>query len=274
MSRASFKNASLATDSKRRAWLLWGSLLESVPPNVASHPLSQPGEFQGSRIQVVDPCGSEHQHNSLVVEGTPIFGNIHIVKLDHLQDRGEISKKSLKIHHPECQGFFIPPGTRPPIQPRPWKSGFSLDPGPNPWKRWIVHNLIWDATDGDERLGHNPDLDQTEQLLFHGLEIWGFLNGIWGRLGGRLRMTDMGLFLEIQKCHTVDASEIRRSPVDMVNIPLFTRFYTSQVVQDFFHQQYEQILNIGANYYNHDGSMGRLYAYVPTVTIQINHSCW
>ena len=28
------------------------------------------------------------------------------------------------------------------------------------------------------------------------------------------------------------------APVDMVNIPLFTRLYTSQVVQDFFHQQY------------------------------------
>ena len=28
------------------------------------------------------------------------------------------------------------------------------------------------------------------------------------------------------------------APVDMVNIPLFTRFFTSQVVQDFFHQQY------------------------------------
>ena len=28
------------------------------------------------------------------------------------------------------------------------------------------------------------------------------------------------------------------SPVDMVNIPIFTGFYTSQVVQDFFHQQY------------------------------------
>ena len=27
------------------------------------------------------------------------------------------------------------------------------------------------------------------------------------------------------------------APVDMVKIPLFTRFYTSQVVQDFFHQQ-------------------------------------
>ena len=30
------------------------------------------------------------------------------------------------------------------------------------------------------------------------------------------------------------------APVDMVNIPLFTGFYTSQVVQDFFHQQYYQ----------------------------------
>ena len=27
-------------------------------------------------------------------------------------------------------------------------------------------------------------------------------------------------------------------PVDMENIPLLTRFYTFQVVQDFFHQQY------------------------------------
>jgi len=27
------------------------------------------------------------------------------------------------------------------------------------------------------------------------------------------------------------------APVDMVNIPFFTGFYTSQVVQDFFHQQ-------------------------------------
>ena len=28
------------------------------------------------------------------------------------------------------------------------------------------------------------------------------------------------------------------APVDMVNIPLFTRFYACWVVQDFFHQQY------------------------------------
>ena len=38
---------------------------------------------------------------------------------------------------------------------------------------------------------------------------------------------------------TVDGSEIRRSPVDMANIPLFTGFYTSPVVVwDVFHQQY------------------------------------
>ena len=28
------------------------------------------------------------------------------------------------------------------------------------------------------------------------------------------------------------------APVGKVNIPVFARFYTSQVVQDFFHQQY------------------------------------
>ena len=36
--------------------------------------------------------------------------------------------------------------------------------------------------------------------------------------------------------HTVDGGN--PAPVDMVNIPLFIGFYTSQVVQDFFHQQY------------------------------------
>ena len=34
---------------------------------------------------------------------------------------------------------------------------------------------------------------------------------------------------------TVDARNT--APVDMVNIPVFTGFYTSQVVQDFLHQQ-------------------------------------
>ena len=36
------------------------------------------------------------------------------------------------------------------------------------------------------------------------------------------------------------------APVDMVNVPLFTGFYTSQVVQEFFHQQYEGLLISGS----------------------------
>jgi len=43
--------------------------------------------------------------------------------------------------------------------------------------------------------------------------------------------------LAVYNDDTVDGSEIRRSPVDMVDFPLFTRLYASQVVQDFFHQQ-------------------------------------
>ena len=39
--------------------------------------------------------------------------------------------------------------------------------------------------------------------------------------------------------HTVDGSEIRRSPVEVCRFfPLFQRFYASQVVQDFFHPQF------------------------------------
>ena len=34
------------------------------------------------------------------------------------------------------------------------------------------------------------------------------------------------------------------APVDMVNIPLFARFFSSQVVQDFFYQQYDMICRI------------------------------
>ena len=49
-----------------------------------------------------------------------------------------------------------------------------------------------------------------------------------------------GLFLQhISKrtiiCHTVDGRNL--APVDMVNFPLFTGFYTTHMVQDFFHQQ-------------------------------------
>ena len=40
---------------------------------------------------------------------------------------------------------------------------------------------------------------------------------------------------QIYSTGTVDGQN--PAPVDMVNIPLFSRFHTSQVVQDFFHQQ-------------------------------------
>ena len=36
------------------------------------------------------------------------------------------------------------------------------------------------------------------------------------------------------------------APVDMVNTPLFTRIYTSQVVQDFSHQQYFEQATVSA----------------------------
>ena len=44
--------------------------------------------------------------------------------------------------------------------------------------------------------------------------------------------------------HTVDGKN--PAPVDMANknVPLFTRFYTSQVLQDVFHQQYEPTYRI------------------------------
>ena len=40
--------------------------------------------------------------------------------------------------------------------------------------------------------------------------------------------------------HTVDGRN--PAPVDMINIPLFSRFHTSQVVQDFVHQQYDWVV--------------------------------
>ena len=49
-------------------------------------------------------------------------------------------------------------------------------------------------------------------------------------------------FFSHENYHTVDGSEIRLTNqlrlVVYPTIPLFTGFYTSQVVQDFFHQQY------------------------------------
>ena len=51
------------------------------------------------------------------------------------------------------------------------------------------------------------------------------------------------------------------APVDMQNVPLFTGFYTFQLVQDFFHQQYVYLpladlkVNVGKIDHTH-GSFG------------------
>ena len=49
-------------------------------------------------------------------------------------------------------------------------------------------------------------------------------------------------FIHIYIYHTVNGRSL--APVDMGNLPVFTEFYTSQVVQDFFHQQYEKHIKI------------------------------
>ena len=48
---------------------------------------------------------------------------------------------------------------------------------------------------------------------------------------------------QMTRAHRGQAQDGRNpAPVDMVNIPVFTRFYICQVVQDFFHQQYLRYL--------------------------------
>ena len=71
-------------------------------------------------------------------------------------------------------------------------------------------------------------------LLLNSLQLFSQLSHLRGCV---IYGWPLGLFhkhiLQIKRnSDTVDGSEIRRSPVDMVNIPLFTGFHTSQVVQD------------------------------------------
>ena len=48
---------------------------------------------------------------------------------------------------------------------------------------------------------------------------------------------------QMARGNTVDGSEIRRSPVDRYIYPIsFKVSKTSQVVQDFFHQQYYHVI--------------------------------
>ena len=78
-----------------------------------------------------------------------------------------------------------------------------------------------------------------QMLIFQGVlgvdGVDAFLNTLNSKLGISILRFQLFIFADVYT-HTVDGRN--SAPVDMVDIPLFTWFYTSQVVQDFFHQQY------------------------------------
>ena len=73
------------------------------------------------------------------------------------------------------------------------------------------------------RLTKEPPADWKEFVTFHDILV-----GSYGPV-------------KYSKPNTVDG----RNPatVDMVNIPLFAGFHTSQVVQEFFRQQYHEVVS-------------------------------
>ena len=94
---------------------------------------------------------------------------------------------------------------------------------------------------------HLPtSLHQTAEFLLHLVMFPAVLREVWNvMLWGFLHTTTFGRWNSImmnitQKLtHTVDGGN--PAPVDMEKLPFFAGFYTSQVVQDFFHQQYEAV---------------------------------
>ena len=81
-----------------------------------------------------------------------------------------------------------------------------------------------------DSFSHTELFFPTPDSLSHSLFGW-FLMSWSFESNGRFRMQCI-----FQVGHTVDGRN--PAPVGMVNIPLSIGFYTSQVVQDFFHQQY------------------------------------
>ena len=70
--------------------------------------------------------------------------------------------------------------------------------------------------------------------FFH---TWVFRNVCNKKALGTPTKASMDSWISEKGWHTVDGWN--PAPVDRYFVPLFSRFYTSQVVQDFFHQQYE-----------------------------------
>ena len=80
-------------------------------------------------------------------------------------------------------------------------------------------------------------------LLFAQKPVWDLFPGLLGTF----RVVILEFYYQMQQkkyisIHLHHGPTVDRrnpAPGDMVNILLFRRFYTSQVVQDFFHQQYD-----------------------------------
>ena len=76
-------------------------------------------------------------------------------------------------------------------------------------------------------------------------------------------------------CHTVDGRN--PAPVDMVNIPLFIGFHTSQVVQEFSHQQIGK-LGVSKCHWIGDSENGKIYGKVISIDwiyvyVHVHNAC-
>ena len=75
------------------------------------------------------------------------------------------------------------------------------------------------------------EIHESSHAQLDGPENWGYVLCVV--FGSKKNPADWGN----QTFWTGTVGGRNLAPVDIVNIPLFMRFYTSQVVQDFFHQQ-------------------------------------
>ena len=86
---------------------------------------------------------------------------------------------------------------------------------------------------------HHPYFSFLLMAIRYTLNYWMFPNPVELKLSTRCKSDSSSDTCDTLYCFdTVDGWN--PAPVDVVDIPVFIGFYTSQVVQDFFHQQYQQ----------------------------------
>ena len=123
------------------------------------------------------------------------------------------------------------------MQPcRPWKRW-------RPWRRWNdsfrqrYDGIAWAVYDA-QVISQGSVLLQVRRACSFAVQ-WSWKLPLFEKKvipWHSIRNCDIvvALRLVLSSTNTVDARNL--APADMVNAPLFTQFYTSQVVQDFFHQ--------------------------------------